>query len=325
LRGQSRELVMAQDLPTVPVIGCILAKGLLDELNDRAYVVVDGIDGRAHYLRLPSGADLSAWPVGGIVQMDPASGPRPIDRSIADNTHDGLYRPANHVIALRVEGVEEPEAVIARHVRRLEALRHSGIVSREVDGAWRVPGDLPVRAQPHDARVARNSSLTLRSSIPITQQTRALGATWLDRQLLGESKKVALQGFGAEVRQAMVARVDYLVDQGLATRRGVSVTLALDLLATLRDREVRVAGRAIAEATGLKHRVVPDVGHVSGIYRRSSQLVSGRFAMLDDGTGFSLIPWRPVIDERLGQTMTAVVRGGNVSWTFGRRRGLSIE
>jgi hypothetical protein len=27
--------------------------------------------------------------------------------------------------------------------------------------------------------------------------------------------------------------------------------------------------------------------------------------MLDDGMGFSLVPWKPVIEQRLGQTMAA--------------------
>ncbi|WP_433913813.1 DUF3363 domain-containing protein [Brenneria populi] len=27
----------------------------------------------------------------------------------------------------------------------------------------------------------------------------------------------------------------------------------------------------------------------------------GRYAMLDDGMRFSLVPWRPVIEQRLGQ------------------------
>jgi hypothetical protein len=63
---------------------------------------------------------------------------------------------------------------------------------------------------------------------------------------------------------------------------------------------------------------------VTGVYRRSVQLASGRFAMLDDGIGFSLVPWKPVIEQRLGQTLTAVTRGGGVSWTFGRQRGPGI-
>ena len=46
-------------------------------------------------------------------------------------------------------------------------------------------------------------------------------------------------------------------------------------------------------------------------------LASGRYAMLDDGMRFSLVPWRPVIEQRLGQQIAATVRGGGVSgkWT----------
>jgi hypothetical protein len=58
---------------------------------------------------------------------------------------------------------------------------------------------------------------------------------------------------------------------------------------------------------------------ISGIYRRSVTLASGRFAMLDDGMGFSLVPWAPVIDKRLGQSLAAIIRGGNVNWEIGKQ------
>ena len=58
--------------------------------------------------------------------------------------------------------------------------------------------------------------------------------------------------------------------------------------------------------------------------RQAVQLASGKFAMLDDGVGFSLVPWRPVIDKRLGQSISATIRGSGVSWEIGRSRGLSI-
>jgi hypothetical protein len=63
---------------------------------------------------------------------------------------------------------------------------------------------------------------------------------------------------------------------------------------------------------------------LAGIYRRSVTLASGRYAVLDDGMGFSLVPWRPVIEQRLGQKIAATVRGSGVSWEIGRQRGLSI-
>ncbi|EPR8306480.1 DUF3363 domain-containing protein, partial [Pseudomonas aeruginosa] len=42
-----------------------------------------------------------------------------------------------------------------------------------------------------------------------------------------------------------------------------------------------------------------------------------------DGMGFSLVPWKPIIEQRLGQQLTATVRNGGVSWGFGRERGLA--
>ncbi len=51
-------------------------------------------------------------------------------------------------------------------------------------------------------------------------------------------------------------------------------------------------------------------------------LASGRFAMLDDGLGFTLVPWRPVVEQRLGQSVSATVQAGRVTWEFGRARGL---
>ncbi|TXH13803.1 MAG: DUF3363 domain-containing protein, partial [Gammaproteobacteria bacterium] len=70
---------------------------------------------------------------------------------------------------------------------------------------------------------------------------------------------------------------------------------------------------------------VGDGQRVAGIYRRSVMLASGRYAMLDDGMGFSLVPWKPVIEQRLGQQIAATVRGGSVSWEIGRQRGQSLS
>jgi hypothetical protein len=63
---------------------------------------------------------------------------------------------------------------------------------------------------------------------------------------------------------------------------------------------------------------------LSPFYRRSVQLASGRFAMLDDGIGFSLVPWRPVIEQRLGQSVAGVMQGGSVSWNLSRQRGVGV-
>ncbi|MDO8774395.1 MAG: relaxase/mobilization nuclease and DUF3363 domain-containing protein [Burkholderiaceae bacterium] len=321
LRGQQRELVLETELAT-PVIGRIAAKGLADELNDRGYLVVDGINGRAHYVRLPVGADLTAFFLDGIVEVKPAAEKRAVDCNIVGIVREGLYRSADHLVQLRQASNPNPQAAVDVHVRRLEALRRSGAVERVADGVWRVPSDFLSFAQTHDVQKAAGVVVELRSHLSIEQQVRAQGATWLDHQMVGDARELSPLGFGAQVRSAVQDRVDFLVEQGLAERRGPRVVLARKLLSILRDRELTEAGKVIQHQTGLIHRPLRDGERAEGVYRRSVQLASGRFAMLDDGMGFNLVPWRPVVEQRLGQRVSAVVLGSSVTWGVGRQHGL---
>ncbi|MDO8771266.1 MAG: relaxase/mobilization nuclease and DUF3363 domain-containing protein [Burkholderiaceae bacterium] len=323
LRGQQRELALETE-PAKPIIGRIAAKGLADELNDRGYLVVDGIDGRAHYVRLPVGVDLTALPVGGIVEVKSAGGEREVDRNIAGIVHAGVYRSADHLVRLRQEGNPDSQTAVDVHVRRLEALRRSGVVERMADGVWQVPPDFMSRAKAHDAQKVAGVTVELRSHLSIEQQVRTLGATWLDHQMLGDAKELSPQGFGAKMRDALRERVGFLVEQRMAERRGSRVVLARNLLSTLRNRELTEVGKMIQNETGLIHRPLRDGENASGVYRRSVQLSSGRFAMLDDGLGFSLVPWRPVLEQRLGHQVSAVVRGLSATWQLGKQQGISI-
>ncbi|MCY1216520.1 hypothetical protein D9M72_283960 [compost metagenome] len=322
-----RELAVFEPGKGTPgVVGRIVAKGLADELNDRGYLVVDGLDGKAHYLALPARAELADYPIGGVVETRSLSEPRAVDRSIVSLAADGLYRTDHHLALARSQssGGHDPEALIERHVRRLEALRRAGIVERLAEGVWRVPADLPEQGRQHDARRLGDVAVELRTPLPLEQQVRAVGATWLDQQLIGGNRELVDSGFGKEVREALRQRADFLVEQGLAERLGQRVVLARNLLATLRGRELTAVAREISAQTGLQYRPAVDGQRVNGIYRRSVQLASGRYALLDDGIGFSLVPWKPVIEQRLGQSVSAVIQGNSVSWQLGRQRGPSI-
>ncbi len=325
LKGQQRELVVhdADGADATPVIGRIAGKGLANELHDRGYLVVDGIDGRAHYLKLPAGPDLAELPMHAIVEAKPPGQEKAVDRNILVTSKDGLYSTTNHLTQLKQAGNCDPQAAVEIHIRRLEALRRAGVVERMAHGLWKIPADMMQRAQQHDAQKTISRVIELRSHLPIEQQVRAIGATWLDRNLITESG-TANQGFGAQVRDAMRSRADFLTEQGLAGRRGLRVVLARNLLATLRDRELADVGKKLQDQTGQKHRPLQDGQQVGGVYRQSIQLTSGRFALLDNGMGFSLVPWRPVLEKRLGQEISGSVRGVTMSWVVRARRGPSI-
>jgi hypothetical protein len=155
--------------------------------------------------------------------------------------------------------------------------------------------------------------------LPIEKQISAIGATWLDRQLVDGEGRFSERGFGSVARHAIKQRKDFLVDHGLAERRNSRVVLDRNLLSRLRNREIQDVAKRLAAETGLTHRPLAARDRVEGIYRRSLLLVSGKFAMLDDGLGFSLVPWRPVIEKRLGQNVAAILHGDGVSWQFGRK------
>src|SRR3546814_3344519 len=44
-------LALHQDVPSEPIIGRLVERGLHDELTGSAYAIVDGVDGRTHHLR----------------------------------------------------------------------------------------------------------------------------------------------------------------------------------------------------------------------------------------------------------------------------------
>ncbi|ODU60154.1 MAG: type VI secretion protein [Comamonadaceae bacterium SCN 68-20] len=318
--GRQRELAVFQPgQDGHSIIGRVAGKGLADELYERGYLVIDGTDGKAHYVTLPPRAELAQYPVGAVVEVKGSTDLRKADQAIASLATDGLYRTDHHLAIAK----GQPE-VVAAHVRRLEALRRAGIVERMAEGLWKVPADLSERGRQYDTQRLGGVAVEIKSHLPIERQTRVIGATWLDQQLIGGGRGLIDLGFGREVKEALQKRADFLAEQGLAERRGQRVILARNLLGTLRNRELAQAAKDIAVETGLEHRPLADGQRVAGIYRRSVMLASGRYAMLDDGMGFSLAPWRPVIERLRGQQIAAIVGGGGVSWEVGRQRGLSI-
>ena len=164
-----------------------------------------------------------------------------------------------------------------------------------------------------------------KGDLDLAAQVKAPGATWLDHRLIERGAGVADGGFGAEVRRAMDARTDHLVKEGLARRFGERTVFERGMLETLRKRELDAVGAKIAGETGLAYRLAGSGEKIAGVVRQRLALASGRFAMIDDGLGFQLVPWSPSLERQLGQHISGVSRGGGgVDWSFGRNRGLGI-
>ena len=256
--------------------------------------------------RAMSGADrepdVAGFAIHGNAPADPVLG-RLVERGLDDELKGTAYAI--------VEGVDG----------RTHHLRFSDL---ELTGDAR-PGAIVETRSYEDANGRQRLSLATRSDLTIEAQISAPGATWIDRQLLAKDPALSGGGFGAEVRAAMDRRIDHLARQGLAERRGQRVAFARDLINTLRRQELDGVASKLSADTGLAHRPSAEGEHVSGIYRQRVTLSSGRFAMIDDGMGFQLVPWRPALEKELGHQVSGVVTpGGNVDWNLGRNRGLNI-
>jgi type IV secretory pathway VirD2 relaxase len=236
-----------------------------------------------------------------------SDGERVIGRLVERGLHDELTGEAYAI----VDGVDGR----THHLRLPD-------IERTSDAA---PGAIVETGNWADRQGRQQTSLLVRSDLAIEAQVRARGATWLDRQLVSPRPEDLAGGFGAQVSDARDRRVEVLIEDGLARRQGQRIVFSRGLLDTLRDRELAEAGEALAVRHGGIVRPVSAGDHVAGIYRERVTLASGRFAMIDNGMGFQLVPWRQDLERHLGQEVTGRInQRGGVEWSFARSRGPAI-
>jgi type IV secretory pathway VirD2 relaxase len=322
------------DRTGAPIVGRVLGKGLAgDEMGERVYLIVDGVDGRVHHVEFGKPDGLDDIRRGMIVEAAPVvAEPRAADRNIAAvaQSEGGIYRPSHHLDRIRdsfERQGKDPDAFVRFHVRRLEALRRAGHVERLDADNWRVPSDIAERGMRYDlSRGGDGLSVRILSTLDLESQIGRDGATWLDRELTSPSRTPLTQvGFGRDTAYALERRKQALAQMGYATRLpDGGINAPGDLLSRLERAEVTRVGRAMAAERGLAFKEPKIGGYVSGKLVGATQLASGRFAMLEDGLGFSLVPWQPVLNKRIDQHISGVMRDGGVDWNFGRKRGLGL-
>ncbi len=187
------------------------------------------------------------------------------------------------------------------------------------------PGSIVELRRFDDAQGRRRVALAVRSDLALEQQITANGATWLDRQAIAREAVPLGGGFGAEVRDALDRRAEHLIGQGLAERQSRGVSFSRNLIETLRRRELDALRERLTTETGQTAVNTGAGEYVAGTYRRRFDLASGRFAMLDDGLGFQLVPWSPSLEQHLGRHVSGVARAdGGIDWGFGRKRGIGL-
>ena len=318
-----RSLFGAGETDPEPVVGRVIARGLANEHRDRHYLLVDGVDGHAHYVDIGWGDAVAPIPEGAIVRVSARSMEvRDADRVVAEVAvaNGGRYSADLH---LRHDP-SATQAFAETHVRRLEAMRRAGAgVEREPDGSWKIPPDHIDRAAAYEARRHRDQPVEVEtlSTRPLDQLRGADAATWVDRELASQSPlPIRDAGFGREVHAAMAGRRQWLIEQRLADVDGDRTRLRANAIMMLQRRELLREGEMLSSEIG-KPFVEARVGErIEGTITRRIDLASGRFAMVEKSREFTLVPWRPVLENQIGKTASGIMRADGVSWQFGRGR-----
>ncbi len=308
--------------------GRLVERGLSDELQDCHYLIIDGLDGRTHYVDAGRAEGVGSMPTGAILEIVPQKAePRPVDRTVAEiaAAHGGRYSVDIHL-------QHDPSATATfaeTHVRRLKAMRRARAgLDREPDGTWIIGPDHLDHAKTFEERRVEASPVAVRTltTVLLEQQIGAVGATWLDRRLVSGAEVSRDSGFGREVREAQTRRRQWLIAEGLAQETAGQITYRPDMLTVLRQRELTRVGRQLAQDAGLAYAEARNGQRIEGSYRRAVDLASGRFAVIETSRELSLVPWRPVLERHVGKQVSGIMRDDAINWTIGRgRAGPSIS
>jgi type IV secretory pathway VirD2 relaxase len=171
--------------------------------------------------------------------------------------------------------------------------------------------------------------LRILSYLNLEKLVEAEGATWLDRELLGRSKETLAQtGFGDEVASAIIRRRQWLVAQGLGTINTAHTFQPQPrIVEHLRHREIQQASAILSRELGFTQANPIEGERISGIFSRSVHLASGKYAVIQKSKEFTLVPWRPELEQFRGKALsgTASSQGINWDWNMKRGQGLGIS
>lgn len=314
------------DMPKA-ITGKLIGKGFADEGKDKYYLVIEGIDGKTHYADIKQSDNIEDYKAGSIIELSPQSiEPRKSDHTIANVSYKngGIYSAEVHSYD---DSSASPE-FIQSHVRRLESLRRANIVQRYGDGSWDVPDNYMDRVSEYQKLQAKKSPLNviIRSQFSLDVQVTSSGATWLDKNLVGKEKfAMSNVGFGGEVEAALKRRQAYLVTQGFAQETENGIIFQRNLLKKLEQQEITKVSARISSDMGKQFVQVKKGDQVEGIYTKSVELASGRFAIIEQSKEFNLVPWRSVLERSSNQLVTGKVGGSGISWQIGKRRGIGVS
>src|SRR3546814_19679867 len=89
----------------------------------------------------------------------------------------------------------------------------------------------------------------------------------------------------------------WLAGQELAREEQDRIVYRANMLGILRRRELLRVAEQLSGELGLPYAAAELGQKATGTYRRHVDLASGRFAVIERSREFTLVPWRPVLEQ----------------------------
>ena len=318
--------VYSKDSPPGPrLVGEVVDRRPVDEISEAERITVASTRGSLYRITLSTFSEASEDParVGDIVAVTVtrraavSNADRNVVRIARD--HDGIYDAEDHRQWARqsptIGASIDIEQYVTNHVKRLEGLERRGLVERVDAERFRVPNDLVARLEASasagrdtggSVKIERLSVLTLR------EQVRAIGPTWLDRELANPDSSITAAHTSAagattierRLAAAALARVAHLTARSVLD--STTPELTPDVLSRLYDEEIAARGAALSAVYGehLKHDAGPLENRRAtfiGRVERLEALASGAHAVVANEHGFVLVPAGGALARQLGR------------------------
>jgi hypothetical protein len=305
--------------------GRLVAMGYSDDGADNLIAIIENGRGELRYTRFREPGALAVLedtPKGALIAFEPQEARiGPSDEAVARvaRLNRGLYSADIHA---RMEG-HVPDGLVAANIRRLEAMRRAGLISRGRDGIFDIAPDHLDRVLAYErARLVRAPMAPrVQSYMPLANQIAATGPTHLDRALAGlEAAPDGAGHLAREFEAALRQRRLFLIEAGWMG--AADKLLPRQALEDMRAYELRTAAKKLAGEIGMPVRL--GSGTVSGVYERRIDLAQGRVALIIGDQTAQLVPWRPALERFAGQNVIGVQRGRSISWSLQRGRGLGL-
>ncbi len=250
--------------PTVS--GRIVDKGIMDELYDRKYVVVEDMDAKLHFVAVGDARSYDKAEKGSLVTVKPggqSTGKADENIKMIADMNGGLYDAAVHRAHVEKEmkfiPEEDRDQYVDYHLKRLETLEKNEIVKVMDGGRYEIPVDVIAKGEELTKKINEREKkrfyphLNVLSTTPVEQLVHAEKKTWLDRELYKLAKKGPSIPYDAGVSQALAERREWLIKNDLAIIQSNGVfALRGKVLQQLDTMEVYAAGRKLAQKFGLE-------------------------------------------------------------------------